>query len=410
VLVGSERLGVSRLRSLGGPAVLTGVSQVCSSLGNLLVVVVVSRTSSSADVGAVALALLVYQVTVGCVRALFGEVVLVSGKDPAADGFPRDLLLLSVSVSLTTLLVSLTVEHMSVTPITVLGLFFVPLLAQDTLRVLAFARKRPRDAALGDGGWVLLFVGLSTYIDIANVRLSASAWFGLWSLCGSVAVLVMAPSQLRLRAGQWGEWFRTALPLSRYFLPEYMVGLGTAVLPSLFLLQLASLSELGQLRLAAAFFGPIAIAWVALSNIFVPHSRERALDSLRPEGVMTIGFSLFAVCWLAVAVLIPERLGSAVFGATWAGARQWVPWLGISYVALASSAGAIVGLRVRGGAALSLRARAFGVPLAIGGGAVGYLAGGPAGYGIGLAIANSAVAALAWAALIARQARDGEPA
>ncbi len=56
-------------------------------------------------------------------------------------------------------------------------------------------------------------------------------------------------------------------------------------------------------------------------------------------------------------MLIPDRVGSRVFGASWAGANDVLLIVGLAYVANAMTTGAVSGLRAMGWTGLSLRLR-----------------------------------------------------
>jgi hypothetical protein len=372
-------------------------------MSNLLLLVVVSRSGSASDVGAVAIAVVVYQLMTGGFRTLFGEVALVSARaltDDLVSSLFRALAWSGLWAAGAVAAVGLVLGTSVAGPLLVLAVFLVPLLVQDALRFVSFARFSPRVAALGDGLWVVALATAAIAVELSNAHPSPTQWFALWCAGGVLAVLVMDPIRVLSRGGNRSRWKSTAAPVSRYFLPEFLVGVCVTWMPPLVIAAVASLETAGELRFATGFFGPITITWAAAVNVFIPRRVGQQWASLRGEAVLSGAFAVATLGWLALGWALPTDLGESLLGAAWAGAKDWLPWLGLGYTALASSGGAIAGLRVRGAANRSLKARLIAAPLALVGTGLGYVAWGSAGYGAAFFLACVVISVLAWVFLI----------
>lgn len=396
----------SALQAKGVATVWTFLSQGSSSLSNLLVLVAVSHSGSASDVGAVAVGLLVYQLLVGAFRTLFGEVALISASrldDALVASMFHALVKTGSMASAMLILIAVMLDGFVLSPLFVLGLLLIPLLLQDSLRYVSFARLNPRSAAFGDGAWVLAFITTVVALARLEVHPSAGQWIGIWSCCGIAAIAVMSPHLWRHTQFRPELWRDVALPLSRFYFPEFVLGICITIVPPLLIATIASLEEAGALRLAASYFGPITVTWAAFTNLYIPRRVRRGNESIRPEVLLSAGFVMVTLGWLALGLALPGDLATAVLGETWTVSRDWLPTLGLGYVALASSCGAILGLRVHNASNLAVRSRTVAAPLAALGTVVGFELWGPLGYGWGFTVACTLISVCAWRYLVLRR-------
>jgi O-antigen/teichoic acid export membrane protein len=117
--------------------------------------------------------------------------------------------------------------------------------------------------------------------------------------------------------------------------------------------------------------------------------------------------------WMAVGLLLPDRLGVAVFGKTWHNAEEVMFPMGLAVLAGSVATGAFAGLRSLGDARDSLRARLFSLPVEVVLSLVGVFVAGAVGYAYGYALASALIAAIWWAFFLAalrRHARGAESA
>jgi hypothetical protein len=107
-----------------------------------------------------------------------------------------------------------------------------------------------------------------------------------------------------------------------------------------------------------------------------------------------------AAAWMVVGLVLPDRLGTALFGETWTDAGDLMLAMGLATVAGSLATGGFAGLRSLGAAKLSLRARLYSLPPMFGFTLVGAATAAALGYTIGWAVANAVVAAIWWAAFL----------
>jgi hypothetical protein len=117
------------------------------------------------------------------------------------------------------------------------------------------------------------------------------------------------------------------------------------------------------MRGVQVLFGPLTVLLVGVRFVAVPEGARLAARSARPGAAVTrrsaqlsVGFVASAAALLGVLVLLPDAVGEAFLGDTWAAAEQLVlPWgLFMGWEALL--AGAAIGLRSLAAAARSLQA------------------------------------------------------
>ena len=106
----------------------------------------------------------------------------------------------------------------------------------------------------------------------------------------------------------------------------------------------------------------------------------------RANVLLSLGLATLVIAWGAVALLLPESLGTALLGENWEGARNVVLPLTIVTATYAGSYGAMVGLRALAAARRSLRARSIVAVLTVLAGVIGAALAGARGVAWGFAL------------------------
>jgi O-antigen/teichoic acid export membrane protein len=174
------------------------------------------------------------------------------------------------------------------------------------------------------------------------------AWGAAALLSGllGLSVLRVRPALFRAR-----EWVREHQDLVRYLLPEYFLGLGATQLGILLVGVIAGATAVGSLRAAQVLLGPLGIVGAAVFQFAVPEVARRATVTNRWLVSLAAGLSgglgLLTVGYLALMLVLPDRVGVMLFGDSWAGAAVVLLAMGLSSVcsALANGpAGVLYGL------------------------------------------------------------------
>ncbi|MGH6633676.1 MAG: hypothetical protein ACREB0_09965, partial [Sphingopyxis sp.] len=273
----------------------------------------------------------------------------------------------------------------------------MPFLAiQDALRYVAFANREAAKAAAGDVTWL---VGFLVAGSLLPDNVGPAAILGVWSMAGIASIIVMSPRLAVVGIATHSRWLRDSASIARWYLPDYVMVLATTVAPSLLVGWMAGVAEVGGLRLALSYLGPISILWAAAANLFTPALADARRSTIGVEVALS-GIAALAVgVWTLVGLSVPNAIGRRVVGASWPNARGWMPGVGVGYTALATYSGAVVGLRARNAGRRIARARWTTAPLALGLPPLLYVRFGPAGFGVGVAASALATAALLWMAL-----------
>lgn len=273
------------------------------------------------------------------------------------------------------------------------------LLFQQAVRHLAFAEGRPQLAAASDGLWFALQVTGGTF---ALVRGSASVevLLAVWACSGAVAGLALGRRfGLLPHLGGAIEWLRANFALCRRLVTEFVLNSGSYYLLLYGIAVLAEPVQLGNLRAAQTFIGPVIVALLAGNALGIPESVR--LRTSRPKlrrfaALLSGGLAAAALTWGGLVFAVLPRIGPRVFADTWEGARGLLPLLTVFAAAVGGSTGPSAALRALGENGWILKARAVsgGVALAIG--LPGTASFGSMGVLVALAVTEAAFGVAAW--------------
>jgi len=378
-------------------AMWTAVSQAASSVTNFMLLVVVARTSDDADVGRIALVAIAYQVGLGSTRALLGEVALVRqavlGSLKSAQMI-RSALAVGGALGCCMVLIGLLGGGDGRTFL-ILGISFPLLVVQDSLRYVSFATGSPRRAAHADLCWLALFlVGAITAPTGPGVGTQSA--LALWAASGVASISLLDVRSVLDSRSVRSRWVRESSRISRAYVADYAITLATTVAPTLVVAAVAGLPDVGALRLALSYLGPITILWVALVNFATPVLARSCHADLRFERRLSVAAVCAVLMWTTAGFVLPSAVGTRVAGSSWPEMRAWLPWVGLGFCALGSYGGAVVGLRTRDGADAVVRARAAMVLPTLALPTIGFVLWDRAGFGCGVALAGGATSFLLW--------------
>jgi O-antigen/teichoic acid export membrane protein len=276
------------------------------------------------------------------------------------------------------------------------------LLIQDVWRAALFAQAKPRRALVSDLVWLLPFLGGVVLVE-TDVLDGGRTPMVFWAASGCAAALAGAwqvgvlPSVRDPR-----RWWRRVAPLAGRLLPEFGTVSLASLLATYVVAAIAGLTAAGALRGAQSLLGVMNVLFAGLLFTLVPHGVGLARSS--PGAVLRLSRRVAAACAFAALVagigfwILPERVGTALLGAVWPGAREVLVPLAFAYAFAGVIFGATAGLRSFADARRSMRARLVVAPLTVGAAAGGAFFG-ARGAAVGLALAGLPAAAIWWRSL-----------
>lgn len=239
-------------------------------------------------------------------------------------------------------------------PIAVLGLTFPLLIAQDSLRWIAYVENDLGSALLNTGTWTagtVVGAGLLLVHDAS----STTALLAVWGGSAGVAVLVTVV-RTRLVPCFHGvtKWLREARYSGTRIALDYVLTQAIGAGGGLLIAMVAGAAAYGTLRVAQL---PLAFVQVAITGtvaLLQPtmvvevacrrHKRARRLSALAASGMIGV-----LVVVTGVAYLAPADVMTTVFGFNWPAARELVPLVSLGLVGAALSASYGPFLRAVGG-------------------------------------------------------------
>jgi O-antigen/teichoic acid export membrane protein len=332
------------------------IGQGLSSSSNFILSVLVLSQGTPAQFATLSIVLTIYTFFLLLLRAAVGlPVTLLYSKD-LAQGREEELRAAagatagaSVAVAAAVLVWAL-VSSSDRGQWLVLGALLPMLLLQDTARYACFALGRPRAAAEADGLWVVLQVlGSAAVLLVAADAGAATAFLAVWAGAGALSgCFLLGRTGLRPAPGHGYRWLDTHRRLSGRLVTDYVVGAGSHYAVFFALAVVAGSSELGRLKAAQTFLGPLIVLLLGGAVFGVPESVRAGGDAARLWRLtLRLAGALVAaamVCGSVVYLVLPV-VGPATFPDAWETARPAIPLLTIFAAAVGASTGATSGLR-----------------------------------------------------------------
>jgi O-antigen/teichoic acid export membrane protein len=368
---------------------------VLSSGSQLLLFVLVAREADTTTLGAVSVAMLAHGFLLGVVRAGIGEPVLLrcrADRSATRREARRALFLgllagVAVSLGLVTVgaLIGGDVGHFLELMAIAAPLAYM----QDLLRYVAYGTGRVEQAVVIDGIWLGVQVALSAALlasgEATPTRL-VLAWVAGAGV-GAAAPIVWRRLWPRPRAVR--QWWAQERARAGGFVADFLVSNGMWQSAFLLLGVLMSLEELGTLRVAIVAISPLANLLAGIRSMTLAHLaglRAWPLRARRRAIQFSLGLAGAAALYGVVLVLLPDRVGSELFGTTWADAAAVVGIVAIAEVIRLPTFPAIDLIKVIGAPLDLVRTRLRGGVGVVSGLLIGGIAAGPRGAAVGTAV------------------------
>ncbi|CAO5228657.1 MATE family efflux transporter [Frankia sp. AgKG'84/4] len=378
-------------------AIWTLVDQVLSSGTNAVMSFVIARSVSTSEFGAFGVAFAIFSLMIGFSKA--------AGTAPLgirfADAQPRvfraaaaagvgTAFAVGLLSGVVTLLVGLGVGGSVGAALVAMGLVFPALLLQDAWRQVFFAEGRPAAAALNDGVWaVVQFVAIFALIvrDVSTSWAMLLAWGGAAAVA---AVLGIYQAGFGPATGQVRTWLVDHRDINGYMSAEYLTVQGAQQASTLLLGALNAIDIVGALRGVQTLLGPTTILAVGIVSWAIPEFSRR--KDMSPAARLRAAYALSAVIvsvgviWGTIFLVLPESVGHALLGDTWAQTHHLLALSIVQQAGPAATVGPACMLYALGKAKLTFRANLILAPqllvypvigLELGGGTgavVGYIA------------------------------------
>jgi hypothetical protein len=389
------------LRSRSVHAAWMVADQVLSSGTNLLLLILVLRDSTGPVFGAFSVALIIQGLLLASSRAMIGEVLLLRvRRSPQTSRTDRGIALTLVLVSSTFFALVLAAVG-AFMPHPLRGFFLAMAVAvpfvhvQDLQRYFAFATARPRAAVALDLGWVVTQVVMSAIV----LMLSRNPVHFLLAWTAGAAISAVAG----LVGMRWQPISRGIYQLVREerirsgaFLSDLALSTGATQAAFLGLSAVLTLAGFGLLR--------FTLAVTSLTNLLsaVRILMLGYLGRLSAPNRMTwrvlwggaVGYAVTTVGFVAVLLIIPDDVGTAILGVLWPQAQPLLLLAGIAEALRVAAIPAIDFLKAFAGGSALVVARAVSGLITATGLLVGGAAAGPQGALVALGLAN--LVALTW--------------
>jgi O-antigen/teichoic acid export membrane protein len=192
------------------------------------------------------------------------------------------------------------------------------------------------------------------------------------------------------------------------FFADFVLTTGSAILAIGVIGLIAGLPAVAATQGAQLLFAPFAALVSGARIILLPLLGAAALRPLialrRIVGQASLALYGLAALWGGLVLLMPDTLGRAFLGPTWAAAEPLVPWIALYWVIRTGGLPALDGLRALGGGRPLIAVRGVTGVLILLSAVVGSSLGGALGAAIGLSIVLL-VAVVLWCAVFIRVTR-----
>jgi O-antigen/teichoic acid export membrane protein len=185
------------------------------------------------------------------------------------------------------------------------------------------------------------------------------------------------------------QWWAQERARAGGFVADFLVSNGMWQSAFLLLGVLMSLEELGTLRVAIVAISPLANLLAGIRSMTLAHLaglRAWPLRARRRAIQFSLGLAGAAALYGVVLVLLPDRVGSELFGTTWADAAAVVGIVAIAEVIRLPTFPAIDLIKVIGAPLDLVRTRLRGGVGVVSGLLIGGIAAGPRGAAVGTAV------------------------
>jgi hypothetical protein len=234
-------------------------------------------------------------------------------------------------------------------------------------------------------------------------------WYVLAWGAGGIAGAVVATALGRLRPAMSRPWAYLVdhRDLGLRFLGEFAASQAAFYIALLSCGWILGLTAYGAVRGAFLFIGPLQMLAAAVIMTTFPEARrvrdqpDRVVRLVRHATLLLCGAT---VAWTVVGVALPDSIGEAIIGATWAEAQGVLVPIGLTMIGMSIIACALVGVRAFDGIK-SFGARMQSIPFQLACPVIGAFVGDLTGFVVGMAV-GYAVSAAIWLATLERVRRS----
>ncbi|MGP4001666.1 hypothetical protein [Streptomyces sp. 8N706] len=323
-----------------------------AALTNIVVLVVAARLSSAAGFSVFSLVYTVFTVLLGLSVAYVGQALVLERGDPAAvRGACRSAVVFTASASGTLgaamAAVLFLVPGATAHGLAVLGLVLPVVLTQDCVRYCFSTLNLPHYALAAD---LVRLVAAVPALAVQPQGSGPERLVAVWGLSAipalAVSAALVAP-QLRGAAGDPRRLLRRG-HLGKRFVLEFAVGNASNQLAVIGLGLFANPLAVGALRGVTTLFGPMNVLFNASTGFGPPILGRYPTSARKVRATVALALALSGVAavWAAVLIALPDRLGRALLGETWAASSALLPATGSQYAAIALGTCALLTLRV----------------------------------------------------------------
>lgn len=299
---------------------LSIVDQCLYSGSNLGFLVVVSQVSTGTSFGRFVLLYATYILTVGLVRSLVTDPLLLTDRDksPLAASVLGGILAASLTVGAVGSLVLMITYAATGSSSALAFAFAMPILAaQDTVRAIGFYHHEAHVVLSIDLIWVVVQFGLTGWLLISG-RPQDWALVLCWlfgAACSSVAGLVW----LRLVPSRGGMyWVRSNRSRSLGMAGDFMLGQGSEQLALVAIAVVLGPIQVAAVRIVQVAFGPANVLVQGMYGWAMPRLAARDGPQRQLLGIrLAVSLGTIAMCVTALLLLAPPPLLTDVFGSPW---------------------------------------------------------------------------------------------
>jgi len=388
------------------------LDQGLTSISNLLLALLVARSSDASVLGVLGVVLAYYTLGLVVARAACGEpllLVVANRRDTSiatCSAVSGATALAGSALAVLSILVALVVGGQLLPAMAVLALFMPGLMLQDTYRLWFFAAEQPAKATALDALWLALQTAFFATL-FALGRADLLPLLCAWGLAAGVAALWgwnMTRARIGVHAGF--QYLKTFWPTSRLLAADAVLALGPTQVALLLIGLLFSLDVAGSLRAGLVVLGPISVLAQSLSYSLIPVMRRRVIQHQSVTAAscsIAVAMATVSCIWAFIALLGPRWL-QAVLGRALETSQPVLVPLAVYFLLNSASIGPLLGLRAMLALKRALVVRLYLAPIAVVAPAVGAAAVGASGAAWGCALGGAATL-LGWTLGYARASR-----
>jgi O-antigen/teichoic acid export membrane protein len=341
---GSNQSAGRRLR-------LITIDQAIAGASNVLAAVLAARLLGVASFGLFGILFLIYTIVIGVSRALVSDPLLVHPVE--AEQRPGDVIatscMLGIGLGAVVLVAGFAAHPWNPSlgnALMALSVCVPLLVLQDLGRYFAFATQRPTRAVALDLAWLLIMFGAVAALFITNTR-TLAGFIVAWAGSGAAAGLLLFWQYRGLEIGLGFSWLRHTWTFSWRYLISYTSTQGAALAASSGVGAVAGARALGGVQGAMLLVRPFMTFQVAATAASIGEVTRASAESRRLRrhatrtSALTTGIALGNA---VVLVVLPDRLGEIVLGASWHAVKPLLLATGVQIICLGLLTGMRAGL------------------------------------------------------------------